>query len=114
MNARTALLVKTIDAVQRRGSTYGPPAEHFARTCAAVNAILPDLFARTPTPADWAKMMLCDKLARDAERPTEDNCIDLAGYAACLAEVRQQQPTAAVSATGCDVVEQGFVGDDEC
>ena len=85
---RIDLLLRTVDAVARRGRTYGPPGEHFARTVAAAQALLPDLFAREFTPSDWAKLMLVDKLARDAERPTLDTCIDLAGYAACLAEVR--------------------------
>lgn len=87
-SGRERLLAEAIEATRRRGENYGPPGEHFARTCAAANAILRDLFARPMTPSDWAKLMILDKLARDAERARLDNCLDVAGYAACLAEVR--------------------------
>lgn len=89
---RGDLLMQAVAATARRGRTYGPPGEHFARTTAAAQALMPDLFARQFTPADWAKLMLIDKLARDHERPILDNCLDLAGYAACLAEVRHWRP----------------------
>lgn len=77
-----------IQTISNRAGSYGPPKEHFGRTCAAANALMPDLFSRPIEPADWAKLMLIDKLARDAEKAKLDTCLDLAGYAACLAEVR--------------------------
>jgi hypothetical protein len=77
-----------IQTISNRAGSYGPPGEHFARTCAAANAILGDLFARPMTPSDWARLMILDKLARDAEVAKIDNVLDIAGYAACLAEVR--------------------------
>lgn len=86
---RARLLLQAADTVVERGSHYGPPREHFERTVRALLALMPDLFARTPEPEDWAKMMIIDKLARDAEVAKEDNCIDIAGYAACMHEVRQ-------------------------
>ena len=87
-SGRERLLHEAIEATRRRGEHYGPPGEHFARTCAAANAILGDLFARPMTPSDWARLMILDKLARDAEVAKIDNVLDIAGYAACLAEVR--------------------------
>jgi hypothetical protein len=39
-------------------------------------------------------MMIIDKLARDAEVAKEDNAIDIAGYAACMHEVRQDNADA--------------------
>ena len=83
------LLLQAIAATARRGRTYGPPAQHFDRTIKAARALMPDLFAREPTAADWAKLMIVDKLARDHERPILDTCLDVAGYAACLAEVER-------------------------
>lgn len=72
---------------QRRG-TYGPPAEHFAKTVAAVNAIFAHKLAEPLTVADWAQIMILDKLARhQGAAKSADTPIDLAGYAACLAEV---------------------------
>ena len=93
---RADLLMQAIAATGRRGRSYGPPGEHFARTAEAAMALMPDLFAREMTPSDWAKLMMIDKLARDAERPILDTCIDLAGYAACLAEVRHWEWTRSV------------------
>lgn len=86
---RAQMLRQAADVTVERGKAYGPPAEHFDRTVLALYALMPDLFARPPLPEDWAKCMIIDKLARDAEVPKEDNCIDIAGYAACLYEVRK-------------------------
>lgn len=111
MTARTELLLKAVAAVARRGASYGPPGEHFQRTCDAIHSLLPDLWLRKPTPADWAKMMIADKLSRDAEQPKEDNALDVAGYAACLAEVRGTTGTGAgVTAT---IDGDGVLGDIE-
>lgn len=113
MTGREKLLRDAIEAVKARGQTYGPPREHFDRTCKAANALMPDLFAREMLPSDWAKLMLIDKVSRDAEKSILDNCIDIAGYAACLAEIRHigdnvaQQPQADIYAS-CDLV-----GEDE-
>lgn len=86
---RAQMLRRAADVTIERGKAYGPPAEHFERTVLALYALMPDVFARPPLPEDWAKCMIIDKLARDAEVPKEDNCIDIAGYAACLYEVRK-------------------------
>ena len=74
--------------VRDRRSTYGPPAEHFAKTVAAVNAIFGHKLREPLTVADWAQIMILDKLARHQGRAkSNDTPVDLAGYAACLAEV---------------------------
>ena len=86
---RAQMLRQAANVTVERGKAYGPPGEHFERTVLALYALMPDLFARPPLPEDWAKCMIIDKLARDAEVPKEDNCIDIAGYAACLYEVRK-------------------------
>lgn len=110
MTTRTDLLLQAIAAVARRGESYGPPIEHFTRTCAAIHALMPDLWKRSPTPEDWAKMMICDKIARDAEMPKEDNALDVAGYAACLAEVRSMDTSRLASVTAT-VHGEGVLGD---
>lgn len=82
------LLETAQETVRQRRSTYGPPAEHFARTVAAVNAIFANKLREPLTVADWAQVMILDKLARhQGSGKSVDTPVDLAGYAACLAEV---------------------------
>jgi hypothetical protein len=75
-----------IAAVRDRHGKYGPPTEHFARTSALVNAA----FGTTFTAADWALVMVLDKIARQlGPQATNDAAIDIAGYAACHQECRR-------------------------
>jgi hypothetical protein len=75
-----------IAAVRDRHGKYGPPTEHFARTASLVNAA----FGTTFTPADWALVMVLDKIARQmGPAATDDAAIDIAGYAACHQECRK-------------------------
>jgi hypothetical protein len=77
-----------IAAVRDRHGKYGPPTEHFARTAALVNAAFNTSF----TAADWALVMVLDKIARQrGPGATDDAAIDIAGYAACHQECRQSQ-----------------------
>ena len=81
------LLELAQSTVRQRRQTYGPPTEHFARTVAMVNGLLGDRLRSPLTAADWAQIMILDKLARhQGESKTPDTTVDLAGYAACLAE----------------------------
>jgi hypothetical protein len=76
-----------IEAVRDRHTKYGPPVEHFGRTAALVNAA----FGTTFTPADWALVMVLDKVARlRGPTPTTDGGIDIAGYASCYEECRSR------------------------
>lgn len=88
VTAAESLLVHAQNVVRQRRSTYGPPAEHFAKTVAAVNAIFGHKLREPLTVADWAQIMILDKLARhQGAAKSSDTPVDLAGYAACLAEV---------------------------
>lgn len=91
MNAtsRTVVLRAALDAVGERGRDYGPPREHFSRTVGAANAVLAHKLREPLTPADWAVLMILDKVARHQHAPKLDNCVDIAGYAGCLGEVAQ-------------------------
>ena len=85
--AAEQLLDQAIRTVRQRRGTYGPPREHFARTVAAVNAIFSHKLREPLTDADWAMIMILDKLARhQGTAKSADTPVDLAGYAACLAE----------------------------
>jgi len=91
VTAAESLLVHAQNVVRQRRSTYGPPAEHFAKTVAAINAIFGHKLREPLTVADWAQIMILDKLARHqgngGTSKSSDTPVDLAGYAACLAEV---------------------------
>jgi hypothetical protein len=87
------LLEQATAAVKDRHAVYGPPTAHFARTVGMVNSLFADVLRRPLTTADWARIMILDKLARDlGPRPHPDNAVDLAGYAACLAECQASAP----------------------
>jgi len=76
-----------IATIRDRHGKYGPPTEHFSRTASLVNAA----FGTTFTPADWALVMIMDKIARQlgTGQATDDAAIDIAGYAACHQECRR-------------------------
>ena len=92
-SAAVALLDTARAAVMDRHAVYGPPTQHFARTVGMVNALFASILKRPLTVSDWARIMLLDKLARDlGPKPHPDNAVDLAGYAACLAECEASAP----------------------
>jgi hypothetical protein len=78
-------LRQAIDAVRDRHTKYGPPTTHFARTASLVNAAFGTAF----TAADWALVMVLDKVSRQlGDCQTDDAAVDIAGYAACHQECR--------------------------
>lgn len=82
-----ALLHQAIEVIRDRRPKYGGPLHHFRRTVGMVNAAFADVLKRPLTPADWAIIMTLDKVARHmGPSKTTDTPVDLAGYAACLAE----------------------------
>jgi len=90
MTDRERLLLDAAEAVRQRGETYGSPQAHFARTAGAINAILGHKLSEPFTAADWGICMILDKMAREQNSHKRDNMIDAAGYAACVAEVRDE------------------------
>lgn len=82
-----ALLETALAAVKERHGSYGPPAEHFARTVGAINAIFAHKLREPFTSADWPIIMALDKFAREQGSHKADNDIDVVGYMACRAEV---------------------------
>lgn len=82
------LLLETLDVIRDRRPKYGGPRQHFKRTIGMINAAYADVLKRPLTESDWALFMVFDKVARFlGPNKTADGPIDLAGYAACLAEV---------------------------
>lgn len=83
---------KTAAVIRDRRPQYGGPRHHFARTIGMINAAFGDVLKRPLTEADWATIMILDKVARyRGPTSTIDGPIDIAGYAACLYEVSQPQ-----------------------
>jgi len=82
-----ALLALATQTIVDRRRTYGPPREHFERTVAAINAIFSHKLVSPLTSGDWSLIMILDKAARhQGPARSSDTPIDIAGYAACLAE----------------------------
>jgi hypothetical protein len=85
------MLEQTAATVRQRQATYGPPREHFARTVSAINAIFAYKLREPLTMADWAQIMILDKLARhQGPNKSDDTPLDMAGYAGCLYEVSRE------------------------
>lgn len=95
---KAAMLDKAKEAVADRGLNYGKPEDNFLRIARLwnahlVNAGLLDVSVladddKGVTPVDVALMMGLMKAARLSNQPAhEDSWIDIAGYAACGAEI---------------------------
>lgn len=93
---RDDILDKAKQAVSRKSSTYGKPDRNFERIARRWNAHLDNIgfvALRDGKPTeltgvDVATMLADVKLARiEADSKHEDSWVDLAGYAACGAEV---------------------------
>lgn len=87
---RAEILNTALAAVEQRGRSYGKPENNFARIARRWNLHLLNRHGVEPKldAVDVAVMMADMKLARLEETPThDDSWVDLAGYAACGAEV---------------------------
>lgn len=90
------MLLDAVDIIRQRRQTYGPPGQgHFAKTVGMINALFAHKLREPLTQADWAQIMILDKLSRyQGPSKTIDGPLDIAGYAACLAEVEATSPAA--------------------
>jgi hypothetical protein len=88
---RAELLEAALDAVNKRPKAYGPPESNFMRIACLWSAymyLVKGMGAVHVGPDDVANMMILMKIARLVETPDhEDSWTDIAGYAACGAEV---------------------------
>lgn len=90
---RADVLRAALEIVEKRGAVYGKPEDNFGRICAFWNAWMSSRYASdghwiSLDETDVSALMIGVKLARLAETPGhEDSWIDLAGYAACGAEI---------------------------
>lgn len=87
------LLLEALAVIRDRRPKYGGPRHHFKRTIGMINAAFGEVLKRPLTESDWAIFMTFDKVARFlGPNKTADGPIDLAGYAACLAECESSDP----------------------
>lgn len=87
------LLLEALSVIRDRRPKYGGPRHHFRRTVGMINAAFSEVLKRPLTESDWAIFMTFDKVARFlGPNKTADGPIDLAGYAACLAECESSDP----------------------
>lgn len=90
---KKSLLEAAISATADRGLNYGKPEDNFSRiakhwTCYLKNRIQPEEGEHVVTSTDVAVMMALMKIARLENDPRHaDSWVDLAGYAACGAEI---------------------------
>lgn len=87
---RADLLESALDAVDKRPKSYGPPEQNFGRIAALWNIYMGDKYGEDLglVAVDVACMMVLMKVARLEETPDHiDSWVDIAGYAACGAEV---------------------------
>ena len=90
------LLLDALAVIRDRRPKYGGPLQHFKRTVGMINAAFGEILRRPLTEADWAIFMTLDKVARYCgPSKTTDGPVDLAGYAACLAEVEKASESVA-------------------
>jgi len=88
---KAELLKKATEAVSNRGDEYGSVERNFQRIADRWTMHMKQHHHDSViefTPRDVAMMMIETKLARLAHSPDhEDSVVDIAGYAACLAEL---------------------------
>lgn len=90
------LLEAAIKTVADRGVPYGGVEDNFTRIARLWKMHLLNRFDRAPdlTPADVAMMMVLMKIARLENQPNHpDSWTDVAGYAACGADITSDAPT---------------------
>jgi len=79
---------------QDRNASYEEPENSFATIARLWDAYLKAKLDPTITPADVAAMQILLKVARLVNNPTHhDSAVDVAGYAACLADVASTTPS---------------------
>lgn len=88
MNRETVLKTAQNIVLNDREEQYGTPEDSFTAICAFWNTYIScKSQGITLQRSDIAAMMILLKIARQMYRPKDDNWVDIAGYAACGAEL---------------------------
>ena len=81
------VLTKAAECVKQRSALYGGQRDGFVKTAAMWSAIL-----GTPITANQVVMMfIANKLCRESFAHSEDNLVDIAGYAQVLSDLEHEQ-----------------------
>ncbi len=98
---RKELLEAALKATTERGQEYGKPEDNFATIAKFWSVYL----RKTITAHDVAMMMVLFKAARDKANPGHtDNLTDIAGYAACAAELEGNKSDTATVSDAVDIL----------
>lgn len=83
-----------------RNEDYGHPLDHHSRTAGMITALIQHKLkpGETITFRDWERFIICDKLARDENKPKRDNETDIAGYARTMEMAREEEESRATPA----------------
>ena len=93
MSARGRILKEAEKIVYGRGEDeYGHPRDNFTQTAQIWTALLRGklLPGAEIDAEDVARLQVGLKLSRDTNKPLRDNAVDMAGYAATLDRVRNE------------------------
>ncbi len=90
MNKSVCQIADEIVSGERR-STYGHPVKNFTETANILNAMGFSFQGRNLEPEDVGMMMIGVKLARQLNKNTKDNIVDLIGYAKCIDLIHQHK-----------------------
>jgi hypothetical protein len=92
-------VLKAVEALERaremvgvsKREAYGPPKVHFGRVAGLWNAYLVAKGSRVIKARDIPAMMVLYKLSREMESHSQDNVVDMAGYAALLEDLQDDK-----------------------
>jgi hypothetical protein len=76
---------------QDRQDSYGHPLDNWTLTANLVNALFADKLKEAFTAEDMMLFMNQVKVARERHKPSEDNKLDIAGYARCKEMIEQER-----------------------
>ena len=98
-----------------RQTNYGPPWVNFARITGMLNALGYRFVdgagvQRDLIPEDYPAIMICTKVAREANRHTDDNLVDICGYVETLKQVIEHRKK--MVSPEDDGVDASFTGGD--
>ena len=107
---REVIELVTQAVMSDRNQDYAPPEQNFQRIADLWNTYLDG--RSEVTPYDTSIMMVLVKVARVMQSPhLVDHLVDIAGYAACAADVLPDEPVDSDSeVSGCEVVSDAGAG----
>lgn len=93
-----------------RADDYGHPLDHHQRTAGMITSLIQHKLkpGEEITYRDWERFIICDKLARDENKPKRDNETDIAGYARTMEMAREEEEARANPQEKKSIFEDGW------